>query len=111
MTAQDHKLVMRMNDEELALRQQRLLARSSQLRLALTEQTQALAAPLAMVDRVRCGLLWLYRNPHWPLGALLVLAVLRPRRVLTWGGRFWWAWRLYQRLGKSSASNTIQSRS
>lgn len=99
-----------MNNSDLLIRQQRLLARSSQLRLTLAEQAQVLVAPLALVDQVRHGVQWLYRNPHWPLGALLALAVLRPRRALTWGGRVWWTWRMYQRFVKSSASQSAKSR-
>lgn len=99
-----------MNNNDLLMRQQRLLARSSQLRLTLGKQAQVLVAPLALADRVRHGVQWLYRNPHWPMGALLALAVLRPRRALTWGGRMWWVWRMYQRVLKSSASRPVKSR-
>ncbi|MEO8119623.1 MAG: YqjK-like family protein [Rhodoferax sp.] len=86
-----------MNNDDLALRQQRLLTRSAQLRLILANQTQVFKTPLAMVDQARDALQWLYRNPQWPLSALLVLTILRPRRTIIWGGRLWWAWRTFKR--------------
>lgn len=86
-----------MNNDDLILRQQRLLAQSAQLRLALNEHTQALKKPLAWVDEVRNSMTWLRQNPQWPLGALLVLVVLRPRRAIRWGGRLWWGWQTLRR--------------
>ena len=87
-----------MNNDDLVLRQQRLLMRSAQLRLTLANQTQVFKTPLAVADQVRNGLQWLYRNPHWPLGAMLVVAILRPRRTVIWGGRLWGAWRTLKRV-------------
>jgi hypothetical protein len=86
-----------MNHHELMLRQQQLLVRSAQLRLSLADQVLVFKRPLAIADQVRSGLQWLYRNPQWPLGALMILIALRPRRALGWGGRLWRAWRLFQR--------------
>lgn len=100
-----------MNNDELALRQQRLLARSAELRLTLTNQGQVFKTPLALVDQVQAGLQWLYRNPQWPLGALLALVVLRPRRAILWGGRFWWAWKTLSRAQKWVAATSRQRRS
>ncbi|MBA3056574.1 MAG: YqjK-like family protein [Gammaproteobacteria bacterium] len=85
-----------MNNDDLAMRQQRLLVRSEQLRLLLAEQAQALRRPLALADRVQSGLQWLYRNPQWPLGALALVILVRPRRALVWAGRLWWGWRAFK---------------
>ncbi len=87
-----------MNNDELLLRQQRLLVRSAQLRITLVDQVQVLKKPLAVADQTQARAQWLYRNPQWPLGALIVLAVLRPRRTILWGGRLWWAWTTFKRL-------------
>ncbi len=87
-----------MNQNELVLRQQRLLLRSAQLRLTLADQLEGFARPLAVADRAQKGLQWLYRNPYWPLSALVFLLVLRPRRTLRWGGRLWAAWKVFQRV-------------
>lgn len=82
-----------------ALRQQRLLARSAALRLSLAEQAQSLKKPLAVADRVRAIMQWLYRNPVWPLGAGLLLAVVLPKRaMLRWGSRAWGAWNTFKRV-------------
>ena len=97
-----------MSHDELALRQQRLLVRSAQLRLALAEQTQVFKKPLAVADQARTVLQWLYRNPQWPVGALLVLLVLRPRRAIVWGGRLWWAWGRFKRARAWLATRPLQ---
>lgn len=85
-----------MNNDELVMRQQQLLAHSARLRLVLADQAQVLQRPLAMVDQARGGLQWLYRNPQWPLGVLALLVLVRPRRAMVWGGRLWWAWKAYK---------------
>lgn len=86
-----------MNNDELLMRQQHLLLRSGELRLSLSDQTQVFKRPLAVVDQARNGVVWLYRNPQWPLGALLLLTILRPRRTLVWGRRLWWTWRMFKK--------------
>lgn len=97
-----------MNNDELVLRQQRLLLRSTELRFNLTDQVQVFKRPLAVADQAQAGLQWLYRNPQWPLGALLILLVLRPRRAIVWGGRLWWAWRTFKRAQNWIAKRPLQ---
>lgn len=87
----------RPRNAELAARQQRLLIRSAELRVTLAHQAQALEAPLALADQAVSSARWLRSHPQWPLGALLALAVLRPRRALAWATRLWWGWDLYKR--------------
>jgi hypothetical protein len=87
-----------MNDAELIQRQQALLVRSAQLRLSLAQQAQVLKRPLALADAAQSGLQWIYRNPAWPIGALTLVLLLRPKRTLVWGGRAWWAWNSYRRV-------------
>lgn len=99
-----------MNNDELVLRQQRLLARSAELRLTLTSQGQVFKTPLALVDQAQAVLQWLYRNPQWPLGALVALVVLRPRRAILWGGRLWWSWKMLRRAQKWIAAVPRQQR-
>jgi hypothetical protein len=86
-----------MRNNDLVLRQQRLLVRSAQLRGDMANLSQAFIQPLAIADQARAGLQWLYRNPLWPVGALAVLIVLRPRRALVWSSRVWWGWRTFLR--------------
>jgi hypothetical protein len=80
----------------LALKRERLLARSAVLRGRLATDGQVLVAPLAVADSVRAGLRWLRANPEWPLAAVVLLAVLRPGRALRFAARIWSGWRLVQ---------------
>lgn len=82
-----------MNPNELQLRQQRLLIRSTELRLQLRSDLHSLQRPAAVADQVKAGLVWLYQHPQWPAGALVLLLVLKPKRALVWAGKFWWLWK------------------
>jgi len=83
----------------LALRQQILLLRSTELRGRLAiDATAVLRRPLALADRVQAGWRWLRANPAAPLAAVVVVAVLRPRRAWRWGLQLWWGWRTLRRL-------------
>ena len=100
-----------MNNDDLVLRQQQLLVRSAQLRIALADQAQVLRKPFALADQARNSLQWLYRNPQWPVGVLLLLFLVRPRRVVLWGGRAWWAWTTLNRARGLLASLPLTRRS
>lgn len=82
-----------MNNGDLLVRQQRLLVRSAQLRLELANQAQVVQRPLALADQAQSGLQWLYHNPQWPLGALVLVMLVRPRRTMAWAARLWWTWK------------------
>ena len=97
-----------MNNDDVVLRQQRLLARSAQLRLILSDQTQALRQSLSWVDQAQSGMAWLRHNPQWALGAVLVLAVLRPRGAIRWVGRLWWGWQSFKRVRQWLESNSLR---
>jgi hypothetical protein len=88
----------RQRDQELARRHQQLLVRSAELRVALAHQARVLQTPLALADQARAGLHWLRAHPQWPLGALLLLAVTRPRRALRWASRLWMGWDFYKNM-------------
>ena len=72
--------------DELLRRREQLLMRSSVLRDDWSRQVQALRAPLGVADQVRAGAQWLLQHPEWPIGAALVIVLLRPRRLLRWAG-------------------------
>ncbi len=82
-----------MSPNDLLARQQSLLIRSTELRLQLNADLQRLQGPAVVADRVRSALLWLYQNPLWPAGVLLLLLVVKPRRALVWTGKLWWLWK------------------
>lgn len=84
-------------DLPLALRRERLLQRSAALRQQLLHDASVLEAPLARADRLLAALGWLRQHPQWPLGALLLTLLWRPRRVVTLGRWVWRVWRWRQR--------------
>jgi hypothetical protein len=79
-------------------RQQVLLLRSARLRQALADTLDPWRQPLARMDRWRAGLQWLKQHPVWPLSAVTVVALLRPRRTLVWARRLWWVWGTFKRV-------------
>ena len=84
--------------DDLIARRAYLVARSAQLRLDWSQQVQLFRAPLGVADQGRAAVQWLARNPEWPLGAAVVIVLLRPGRVLRWSGYAWQGWSLYRRL-------------
>jgi len=82
----------------LQRRREQLRLRSTELRVAIARDAQALGPPLAVADQGRAVLDWLREHPEWPLGATALLALLRPRRTLRWAGRLWWGWRQWRRV-------------
>jgi hypothetical protein len=86
-----------LSSDRLERRRAQLLLRSAQLRNDLAQHVQVLRKPLGWVDQTRAAGDWLRRNPQWPLGALAVVALLRPRRALRWAGTAWWGFSLFQR--------------
>ncbi|MCK9213096.1 MAG: YqjK family protein [Rhodoferax sp.] len=87
-----------MTPHELQQRQQRLLIRSTELRLQLRSDMQGLQRPAALADQLGAGLAWLYQHPQWPAGVLALLLILKPRRALAWTGKLWWLWKSARRL-------------
>jgi hypothetical protein len=85
-----------MNKTELLIRQQMLLQKSTLLRERLEHQSTVLEKPLWVLDQGRWGLQWLSAHPIWPATALLLAALLKPRRTLAWGGRIWRTWKTYR---------------
>jgi hypothetical protein len=90
-------------DLDLNARRQLLLARSTELRLNWTSQAQALRSSFGVADRAREGVNWLVSHPQWPIGALVVLVLLKPRRVLGVAGMAWTAWGMYRRAQRTFA--------
>jgi hypothetical protein len=89
---------MRRRHLELALRQQLLLLNSAELRARAARDLSTFEAPLQAADRVRAGWQWLKAHPEGPLTAAAVIALLRPRRALSWSLKAWGAWRFWRKL-------------
>ncbi|MBU7573452.1 MAG: YqjK-like family protein [Hydrogenophaga sp.] len=82
----------------LAMRRERLVLRSQQLRRQITTELQAVQPALTWVDRLQDALLWLRGNPLIATAGSLLLAVWRPRRAAGFGMRLWSAWKFVQGL-------------
>lgn len=89
--------------EELQRRRERLLLRSQMLRQDWSQQVQVLRAPLGVADRARAATHWLVRHPEWPLGAALLLVLLRPGRVLRWTSYALQGYGVYRRVQRVMA--------
>jgi hypothetical protein len=69
---------------ELALRKQRLLFRSVELRERWAADAAAFKPLCAGVDRVRDAGVWLRRHPELVAGIAVALLVARPRAAFRW---------------------------
>jgi len=85
---------------ELALRKQRLQLQSAAQRNALVAAAAGLAPVFAIADGVRDGARWLARHPEWLAGGIVTLLVARPRAVLRWARRGFFAWQLWRKVGE-----------
>jgi hypothetical protein len=85
-----------MKKTELLIRQQMLVQKSTLLRERLEQQSGVLVKPLWVLDQGKLGLEWLSAHPIWPAAALVLVALLKPRRTLAWGRQFWSAWKTYR---------------
>lgn len=84
--------------QALALRKERLLLRSEQLRDEVTAQSQALVPWLQLAEAPRSAWDWGRTHPLMVAVALAGLAIWRPRRVWRWGWRAWSVYRWWQSL-------------
>jgi hypothetical protein len=53
---------------------------------------------LAAVDVVREGARWLGRHPEWLVGTAVALLVARPRLLLRWARRGFFAWQVWRKV-------------
>lgn len=82
---------------DMALKRQRLLARSAALRATLAAQSDVLQRPLATADRAVLAARWLYLQRGWIAAGAVIVIVLRPRRAWRLARFGWWAWRTARR--------------
>lgn len=78
----------------LAERRELLVARAAVQRTALTRNVAPWRAPLALADRGVEALRTVKRHPAWVLGAVLMVATLRPRRAGRWARYAWVGWQV-----------------
>mgnify|MGYP005811848675 CR=1 FL=1 len=89
--------------DELLRHRERLLLRSAMLRQDWSQQVQVLRAPLGVADQARAATRWLVQHPEWPLGAAVLLVLLRPGRVLRWASYAWQGYGVYRRVQRVMA--------
>lgn len=86
--------------QELALRKQMLIQRSTVLRHTLAIQMDKQLAPVAGVaDQAVAAGRWLRGHPYWLISGVVALAVWRPTgltRVVSRGVWLWQAWQRWQ---------------
>lgn len=90
----------------LALKKQRLLLRSAELRNRLQTQAQTCAPALAAADRLHGGWRWLKRHPAIPVAVLTTLLVARPRGMWRWLRRGWLLWQMSSSWRKAAGLTT-----
>lgn len=91
---------------ELALKKQRLQIRSAALRADFSSHAAAWRPVFAIADQGQAALLWLRRHPAVPVAVLVALLVARPRVLLRWLKRGFFAW---QALAKLREVVSVQS--
>jgi hypothetical protein len=96
--------------DQLLRRREQLVLSSAQARADWALQAQVLRRPLDWVDRARAAAQWLVQHPEWPIGALLVVAVLRPGRALRWASYAWQGYGLYRRVQRLMAGPRMPQR-
>jgi hypothetical protein len=84
---------------ELALKKQRLQLRSAALRDEFAAHATTFTPLFTAGDRIRDGARWLHRHPEVLIGVAVAALVARPRVVLRWVRRVFFAWRLSTKFG------------
>ncbi len=85
----------------LAERRSLLIAQAEAQRTALALNLAPWRARLALADKGIAAVRYVRSRPVLIVGAALLLAALRPRRVGTWLQRGWLAWQIRRRLFRS----------
>jgi hypothetical protein len=89
-----------MNEQllRLAERRERLVAQAAAQRMALAQSIEPWRIPLARVDLGLSALRFIRSHPAWIVGGGVLIAALRPVRVLKWLRRGWVAWQMMREL-------------
>jgi hypothetical protein len=84
--------------DRLSDRRERLVAQAAMQRNALVRDMERWRTPLALADQGLAALRYIKYHPQWLIGAVLLLAALRPRRVGKWLGSGLVSLRMMRRL-------------
>ena len=88
---------------EIEAKRARLIERAAHERAHLAQTLQSWAQPLGFIDRCLGAVRFVISRPPLVAGAVLVFALLRPRRALKWAQRAWGLWRSYRWLTQKAA--------
>ncbi|HWR76373.1 MAG TPA: YqjK-like family protein [Thiobacillus sp.] len=86
---------------QLAERRSQLVAHAAAQRTALEHDLAPWRARLALADQGLAVFHFIGRHPAWMVGAVLLLAALRPRHAGKWLQRGWVMWQIGRRLRSS----------
>ena len=81
----------------------RLIERAARERAAVAHTLQSWAQPLGFADRCVAAVRFVIARPPLVAGAVLVFALLRPRRAFKWARRTWGIWQSYRWLTQKIA--------
>lgn len=80
---------------ELIRRRERLLVRAEIQRAEITGVVRQWRVPIAVLDRIAEAVHTLKTHPALLVLPLATLLVVKPRRLVNWGGKAWVLWRLW----------------
>lgn len=80
---------------ELIRRRERLLVRAEIQRAEIAGAVSQWRVPIAAIDRVVEVVHTLKTHPALLVLPLATLLVIKPRRLVSWGGKAWVVWRLW----------------
>ncbi len=87
-----------MNSLELALKKQRLLMQSQNLRDQFGLNGRGIEPAFRVADGIAGGSRWLRQHPEVIAGVTIILVVARPAAVWRWGRRAYSGWQTWQRI-------------
>ena len=83
---------------ELALKKQRLQYRSAEQRRELARGLMPLVPVFAVADTARSWARRVREHPAISMGVVVAILVAKPRMVVRWARRTWWAWQAWRKL-------------
>jgi len=81
---------------EIRTRRAHLMARAAVERERFSLQIKVWEAPLALLDKSVAAAGYVRRHPQWMIAAVLLLAILRPKRAISWARNGLIAWRSWR---------------
>ena len=99
-----------MTDLEIALKKQRLLIKSEQLRNEFGRNGLGVKPVFQVADAGVAGARWLQRHPEVVVGVAVTLVVARPKTVWRWSRRAYTGWKAWQQLSGFLVQNQSQQR-